>query len=115
MAARNIGIDDIEAALSLHNVNMPTGTLWGPRQAYTVQATGQLDTAAEYRPLVVAYRNGSPIRLEQLGQVIDSVENNKVAAWYNNTRTINLNVQRQPRQQYRPGGEQHQGAAAQLP
>jgi HAE1 family hydrophobic/amphiphilic exporter-1 len=96
MAARNIGIDDIEAALSLHNVNMPTGTLWGPRQAYTVQATGQLDTAAEYRPLVVAYRNGSPIRLEQLGQVIDSVENNKVAAWYNNTRTINLNVQRQP-------------------
>jgi len=68
MAARNIGIDDIEAALSLHNVNMPTGTLWGPRQAYTVQATGQLDTAAEYRPLVVAYRNGSPFASSNWGR-----------------------------------------------
>jgi len=96
MAAHNIGIDDVEIALGVHNVNMPTGTLWGPRQAYTVQATGQLDTAAQYRPLIVAYRNGSPVRLEQLGQVIDSVENNKVAAWYNDKRTINLNVQRQP-------------------
>jgi HAE1 family hydrophobic/amphiphilic exporter-1 len=96
MAARNIGIDDVEAALSLHNVNMPTGTLWGPRQAYTVQATGQLGSAAEYRPLIVAYRNGSPVRLEQLGRVIDSVENDKVAAWYNDRRTIYMIVQRQP-------------------
>src|ERR1039457_5777778 len=96
LAAHNIGIDDVEIALGAHNVNMPTGTLWGPRQAYTVQATGQLDTAAEYRPLIVAYRNGSPIRLEQLGRVIDSVENDKVAAWYNDRRTINLMVQRQP-------------------
>ena len=96
MAAHNIGIDDVEIALGLHNVNMPTGTLWGPRQAYTVQATGQLETAAQYRPLIVAYRNGSPVRLEQLGRVIDSVENDKVAAWYNDRRTINLNVQRQP-------------------
>jgi HAE1 family hydrophobic/amphiphilic exporter-1 len=96
MAARNIGIDDVEAALGAHNVNLPTGTLWGPRQAYTVQATGQLDTAAQYRPLIVAYRNGSPVRLEELGRVIDSVENDKVAAWYNDTRTIYLIVQRQP-------------------
>jgi len=96
MAARNIGIDDVEIALGAHNVNLPTGTLWGPRQAYTVQATGQLDTAAQYRPLIVAYRNGSPVRLEQLGRVIDSVENDKVAAWYNDTRTIYLIVQRQP-------------------
>jgi HAE1 family hydrophobic/amphiphilic exporter-1 len=96
MAAHNIGIDDVEAALGSHNVNLPTGTLWGARQAFTVQATGQLDTAAEYRPLIVAYRNGSPIRLEQLGRVIDSVENDKVAAWYNDTRTIYLIVQRQP-------------------
>src|ERR1035437_6760022 len=96
MAAHNIGIDDVEVALSAHNVNMPTGTLWGPRQAYTVQATGQLDTAAEYRPLIVAYRNGSPVRLEELGRVIDSVENDKVAAWYNDRRTINLMIQRQP-------------------
>ena len=96
MASRNIGIDDVEIALGAHNANLPTGTLWGPRQAYTVQATGQLDTAAAYRPLIVAYRNGSPVRLEQLGRVIDSVENDKVAAWYNDTRTIYLIVQRQP-------------------
>jgi HAE1 family hydrophobic/amphiphilic exporter-1 len=96
MAAHNIGIDDVEIALGLHNVNLPSGTLWGPRQAYTVQATGQLENAAQYRPLIVAYRNGSPVRLEQLGRVIDSVENDKVAAWYNDQRTINLNVQRQP-------------------
>src|ERR1035437_6572309 len=96
MAARNIGIDDVEIALGLHNANLPTGTLWGPRQAYTVQATGQLSSAAEYRPLIVAYRNGSPVRLEELGRVIDSVENDKVAAWYNDRRTINLIVQRQP-------------------
>src|ERR1035437_182148 len=96
MAARNIGIDDVEIALGLHNANLPTGTLWGPRQAYTVQATGQLSSAAEYRPLIVAYRNGSPVRLEELGRVIDSVENDKVAAWFNDRRTINLIVQRQP-------------------
>ena len=96
MAARGIGIDEVEVALGAHNVNMPTGTLWGPRQAYTVQATGQLDTAAQYRPLIVAYRNGRPVRLEELGRVIDSVENDKVAAWYNDTRTIYLIVQRQP-------------------
>jgi HAE1 family hydrophobic/amphiphilic exporter-1 len=96
MAARNIGIDDVEIALGLHNVSLPTGTLWGPRQAYTVQATGQLETAAAYRPLIVAYRNGSPVRLGDLGRVIDSVENDKVAAWYNDTRTIYLIVQRQP-------------------
>src|SRR5215469_1935442 len=68
LAARGIGIDEVESALQRHNVNMPTGTLWGPRQAFTVQATGQLLNAAEYRPLVVAYRNGSPVRLGDLGQ-----------------------------------------------
>src|ERR1035438_465702 len=96
LAARGIGIEEVELALQRHNVNMPTGTLWGPRQAYTVQATGQLLSAAEYRPLIVAYRNGSPIRLGELGQVIDSVENDKVASWLNGTRSITLMVQRQP-------------------
>jgi HAE1 family hydrophobic/amphiphilic exporter-1 len=96
LAARGIGIDDVENALLAHNVNMPTGTLWGPRQAFTVQATGQLSNAAEFRPLIVAYRNGSPVRLGELGQVIDSVENDKVAAWYNQTRSISMMVQRQP-------------------
>jgi HAE1 family hydrophobic/amphiphilic exporter-1 len=96
LAARRIGIEEVEAALRRHNVNIPTGTLWGPRQAYTVQATGQLLSAAEYRPLIVAYRNGSPVRLGELGHVIDSVENDKVASWLNRTRSVTLVVQRQP-------------------
>jgi HAE1 family hydrophobic/amphiphilic exporter-1 len=96
LAARGIGIDEVESALMAHNVNMPTGTLWGPRQAFTVQATGQLSNAAEYRPLIVTYRNGSPVRLGELGQVIDSVENDKTAAWYGTARSISLMIQRQP-------------------
>jgi hydrophobic/amphiphilic exporter-1 (mainly G- bacteria), HAE1 family len=96
LAARSIGIDEVASALMVHNVNLPTGTLWGPRQAYTVQATGQLSTAAEFRPVIVAFRNGSPVRLGELGQVVDSVENDKVASWFNNRRSISLMVQRQP-------------------
>src|SRR5581483_4963135 len=96
LAARRIGIEEVEAALRRHNVSLPTGTLWGERQAYTVQATGQLLRAADYRPLIVTYRNGSPVRLSELGQVIDSVENDKVASWFNRTRSITLAVQRQP-------------------
>ncbi|MBZ5618599.1 MAG: efflux RND transporter permease subunit [Acidobacteriia bacterium] len=96
LAARGIAIDEVEAALEKGNVNTPSGTLWGPRQSYTVQATGQLMTAAAFRPLIVAYRNGRPVRLEEVGQVIDSVENNKVAGWFNDARSISLMVQRQP-------------------
>ena len=86
----------MQKALADGNVNLPTGTLWGPNQAFTVQATGQLTTAAAYRPLIVAYRNGSPVRLEQLGRVIDGVQNDKVASWYNDERAVVLAIQRQP-------------------
>ena len=96
LAARGIGIDSVQSALERHNVNRPTGTLWGRRQAYTVQATGQLMSAAEFRPLIVAYRGGRPVRLSELGEVLDSVENDKVASWYNDARSITLVVQRQP-------------------
>jgi HAE1 family hydrophobic/amphiphilic exporter-1 len=96
LAARGIGIDEVSAAISRANVNLPTGTLWGKFQAITVQANGQLQDAAAYRPLIVTYRNGSPVRLQDLGQVIDSVENDKVAGWYNETRSVVLAVQRQP-------------------
>ena len=100
LTSMGIGIDEIENAIARSNVNLPTGTLYGKHQAFTVQATGQLTDAAAYRPLIVAYRNGSPVRLEELGQVIDSVENDKVAAWYNDqaggTRAITLAIQRQP-------------------
>ncbi|GAB4411600.1 MAG: efflux RND transporter permease subunit [Thermodesulfovibrionales bacterium] len=96
LAARRIGIDEVGSALAQGNVNLPTGTLDGRKQAFTIQATGQLYNAEAYRPLIVAYRNGSPVRLEELGRVIDSVENNKVANWYNNERSIVLAIQRQP-------------------
>ncbi len=96
LAAKKIGIDDVGNALALGNVNLPTGTLQGQKQAFTIQATGQLYNAAAYRPLIVAYRGGSPVRLEELGRVIDSVENDKVANWYNNERSVVLAIQRQP-------------------
>jgi len=96
LANRKIGIDEVGNALALGNVNLPTGTLEGQKQAFTIQATGQLYNAAAYRPLIVAYRNGSPVRLEELGRVIDSVENDKTANWYNNERSVVLAIQRQP-------------------
>ena len=82
LAARGIGIDEASAAVAAANVNIPTGTLWGANTAYTVQATGQLTEAAAYGPLIVAYRNGSPVRVSDIGRAIDSVENDKTAAWY---------------------------------
>jgi HAE1 family hydrophobic/amphiphilic exporter-1 len=96
LATLGIGIDEVQKALADSNVNLPTGTLWGPSQAFSVQATGQLTTAAAYRPLIVAYRNGSPVRLEQLGLVIDGVQTDKVASWYNNERAVVLAIQKQP-------------------
>jgi HAE1 family hydrophobic/amphiphilic exporter-1 len=96
LAARKIGIDEVGKALSSGNVNLPTGTLQGSNQAFVIQATGQLYKAQDYRPLIVAYRNGSPVRLEELGRVIDSVENNKAANWYKNERAVVLAIQRQP-------------------
>ncbi|MDE3165016.1 MAG: efflux RND transporter permease subunit, partial [Acidobacteriota bacterium] len=77
MAARQVGINEIETALKNWNVNLPTGAIIGPQRAFTLQASGQLTTASQYRPLVVAYRAGSPVRLEELGSVIDSVEDDK--------------------------------------
>src|SRR5437899_287506 len=82
LAARGVGIDEVQQAVARHNVNLPTGTLYGQQRAYAVEASGQLTNAAAYRPLIVAYRNGAPIRLGELGLVIDSVQTDKVAAWY---------------------------------
>ncbi|MBI1961936.1 MAG: efflux RND transporter permease subunit, partial [Candidatus Rokubacteria bacterium] len=96
LAARGIGIDEVEQAISRANSNRPTGTLSGPHQAVNIQSTGQLTDAAAYRPLVVAYRNGSPVRLEELGRVIDGVQTDKVASWFNDDRAVVLAVQRQP-------------------
>src|SRR5437016_12631727 len=96
LSSRGIGIDEVENAISKGNVNLPTGTLYGKNQAFIVQANGQLLKAADYRPLIVAYRRGRPVRLEEIGRVIDSVQNDKIASWFNNTRGIVLAVQRQP-------------------
>ena len=96
LASRGIGIDEVEAAIGKGNVNLPTGTLYGKNQAFVVQANGQLMKASDYRPLIVAYREGRPVRLEEIGRVIDSVQNDKIASWFNNTRGIILAVQRQP-------------------
>ena len=100
LASRGIGLDQVSQAVQAGNVNLPTGTLYGPKTAFTVQSTGQLSTAAAYRELIVTYKNGSPVRLKDLGRVIDSVQNDKVAAWeYRNKthqRAILLAIQRQP-------------------
>jgi len=93
---RGIALDDVMNVLNLHNANLPTGTLWGARQAYTVQADGQLLTADAYRPLIVAYRNGSPVRLSDVGRVIDSIDNDKNVGWFDDRRSITLQVMRQP-------------------
>src|SRR6266852_6395900 len=92
LATRTIGIDEVADGVAAGNVNLPTGILWGPHRAYTVQANGQLRSAAEFGPLIVTYRNGAPVRLQDLGRVQD----NKSAAWYNGSRAIVLAIQRQP-------------------
>lgn len=100
LTSLKIGLDEVAAALDRWNVNLPTGGLQGERQAFTIQATGQLYNAEAFKPLIVAYRGNSPVRLSDIATVSDSVENDKVAAWYNtkgkSTRAIILAVQRQP-------------------
>ena len=96
LAAKGIALADVEQAIASHNVNLPAGNLSGAQRAYSVQASGQLTDADQYRRLVVAYRNGAPVRLNELGRVTDSVENDKLAAWYNGSRGIVLAIQRQP-------------------
>ena len=96
LAALGIGIDEVAQALQQSNVNLPTGTLDGRHQAYTVEVNGQLTDAAQYRPVIVAYRDGNPVRLDRVGRVIDSTENDRVAAWLVDQRSIVLAVQRQP-------------------
>src|SRR5215472_6065584 len=102
MATRQIGIDDVNNALNDGNVNLPAGVLWGPQRTVTLQATGQLFKAADYSKLIVTYRNGSPVRLADLGRVIDSVENPYNASWYydahspKGVRAIQMAISKQP-------------------
>jgi len=96
LANRGIGIDEVASSIDDQNVSMPTGTLWGINRASTIKANGQLQNAEQFRQMVVAYRNGAPVRLDELGNVMDDVENNRVASWYNGDRAVVLAIQRQP-------------------
>jgi hydrophobic/amphiphilic exporter-1 (mainly G- bacteria), HAE1 family len=96
IASRGIGLDQVIGAVAANNVNLPTGTLSGHEKTFTVMATGQLNSAENFRSIVVAYRDGAPVRLQDLGRVFDSVQNDKVAAWFNDSRCILLAIQRQP-------------------
>ena len=119
MASRQIGINEVETALRDWNVNLPTGSIIGPQRAFTLQATGQLMSAAAYRSLIVAYRNGSPVRLEELGNVIDSVEDDKTASWFYNAKGSTARHRAghpaPARHQYHRGDRRHQAAAAAVP
>jgi hydrophobic/amphiphilic exporter-1 (mainly G- bacteria), HAE1 family len=96
LAARGIGVDEVQTAITNANVNLPTGNLYGSKQTFQVQSTGQLEKASAYRPLIVSYKNGQPVRLADIAEVRDSTQNDKQAAWYNDARAIVLAVQRQP-------------------
>ncbi|ALF90681.1 MULTISPECIES: MdtB/MuxB family multidrug efflux RND transporter permease subunit [Ralstonia solanacearum species complex] len=96
LAALGLSIDDIRTAIGNANVNGAKGSFDGPLRASTIDANDQLRSAAEYSTMIVAYKNGAPIRLTDVAQIIDGAENSKLAAWANATPAIILNVQRQP-------------------
>ena len=95
-ASRNISLEDIRSVVSKTNSNTPVGTLYGPKQSVTLKASAAMTNAEEYRKVVVAYRNGVPVSLDAVARVIDSVENDKTASWFNENRAIVLAIQRQP-------------------
>lgn len=100
LAARAIGLDEVANAIQRGNVNLPTGTLYSGSKAFTIEANGQLETASEYRPLIVAYRNGQAVRLSDVATVLDGVENDKTAAWRGSPdslkRAVVLGIRKQP-------------------
>ena len=96
LAGTGLGLEDMRAAIALANVNQPKGTLDGPRQSYTIATDDQLFKAEAFRPLILAYKNGAPIRLQDVATAEDGVENSELAGWADDKRAIILNVQRQP-------------------
>jgi len=91
-----LGMEDVRTAVAAANVNQAKGSFDGPEQAYTVTSNDQILSSAQYRPLVVAYRNGAPVQLSDVANVIDGAENVKQAAWMNSVPAIIVNIQRQP-------------------
>ena len=96
LSAHSIGIDEVVNAVQASNVNLPTGTMSGRERIFTVLADGQLLNAASYEPMVIAYRNGNPVRLGDVARVYDGVEQDKTASWWQGTRNISLMIQKQP-------------------
>ncbi len=96
LAAREIGVDEVSQAIQQANVNLPTGTLEGTHKSYTIETSGELMNAKAYEPVIVTWRNGAPVYIKDVGRVIDSVENDRIASWFNDTRGVVLAVQRQP-------------------
>ena len=96
LAALGIGLDDVRKAVAAENVNLPMGNLYGPDRNPSLEADGQIETAEKYLPVIVAYKDGQPVRLEDLGEVLDSVENDKSGSWYKGRENIMLAVRRQP-------------------
>ena len=101
LATHAVGINEVETALQAWNVNLPTGQITGPQRAFTLMASGQLTSADQYKSLIVSYRNGNPVRLQELGTLKDSVQDDKTASWYyenssDGERAIVLGIQRQP-------------------
>ena len=96
LASYGVGMEDIRNAIAAANVNQAKGTFDGPQRAFTIAANDQLLSSSEYRPLIVAYRNGAPVHLSDVADVVDDAENVKLAAWMNDAPAVILNVQRQP-------------------
>jgi HAE1 family hydrophobic/amphiphilic exporter-1 len=96
LAARGIGLDEVTAAVSAGNPNLPTGTLWGPQRSYTILADGSISSAPEFRKLAVTYENGTPVRLQDVATVLDDVQDSRTASWFDGRRAIVLAIQRQP-------------------
>jgi multidrug efflux pump len=96
LASYGLSLEDVRTALAAANVDQAKGTLDGPRQSYTIGANDQLTAGDQYKPIVIAYRNGSPVRLSDIANVTDGIENTKQAAWMNLTPAVIVNIQRQP-------------------
>src|SRR5712691_936967 len=93
-AARGISLDDVRSVVAKTNSSTPAGTLSGPQRDVTLRASGALEHAVDYRSVVVAWRNGAPIKLDEIARVVDSVENDKIATWFNDKRGVVLAIQR---------------------
>ena len=96
LSAHGIGVDEVANSIQNANVSLPTGTMYGAQQTFTVLANGQLLRADKYGPMIIAYRNGNPVHLDEVAHVYDGIENDKTAAWFQGERTIYLAIQKQP-------------------